>query len=305
MSDTMKCLSCHKDIPVGSGFCPYCGAVVEGAVVDPEGNTTVLGVGMSPFEQNNVQPEPQPAWQPTPEPVQQPAWQSAPEPAPQPAWQPAPEPAPQPAWQPAPQPEPQTYNQAPPQNQGYYQNVPNQSATQPPMTNMDMTVGSPMMQPPMGQQPMYQPPMGQPPMYQQPMSMAPLKQLKTNRGLAKFILLSIITFGIYAIVLMTCISDDINVIASRYDGKKTMNYCLMFFIVGPITLGIYSIVWMHSISARIGNELQRRGIDYSFGASDFWLWCVLGSLIIVGPFIYYHKFLKAMNLLSENYNIYG
>lgn len=133
----------------------------------------------------------------------------------------------------------------------------------------------------------------------------PVGQLNTSRGLAKFILLSLITLGIYSIVYYSSISSDINIIASRYDGKKTVHYCLMFFLLGPITLYIYGLVWFHSLSSRIGNELTRRGINYSFGASDFWLWNVLGSLIIVGPFIYIHKLSKAMNLLAQDYNMKG
>lgn len=133
----------------------------------------------------------------------------------------------------------------------------------------------------------------------------PVGQLKTNRGLLKFILLSVITLGIYAIVAMSSVSSDVNVICSRYDGKKTMHYCLLFFLVGPITLGIADLVWYHRISNRIGGELQRRGLGYDFGAKDFWLWGILGSLIVVGPFIYTHKLFKAMNALSENYNVNG
>ena len=84
-----------------------------------------------------------------------------------------------------------------------------------------------------------------------------------------------------------------------------MHFCLLTFIVAPLTLGIGAIVWMHKISARIGGELKRRDVGYGFGAADFWLWGVLGSIIVVGPFIYMHKLLKAMNKLSENYNING
>ena len=51
----------------------------------------------------------------------------------------------------------------------------------------------------------------------------PVAQLKTNRGLLKYILLSLITFGIYGIVAMSGVSSDINIAASRYDGKKTMH----------------------------------------------------------------------------------
>jgi len=126
--------------------------------------------------------------------------------------------------------------------------------------------------------------------------------LRTNRGLLKYILLSAITFGIYGIVCMTNVSCDINTIASRFDNKKTMNFCLLVFIITPITLGIGAIVWIHKFCNRVGAELKRRGINYSFGAGSFWGWNVLGSLIIVGPFIFMHKMFKSMNLLCENYN---
>lgn len=136
-------------------------------------------------------------------------------------------------------------------------------------------------------------------------SQAPVGQLKTNRGLLKYILLSAITFGIYGIVLFSSISSDINIIAGRYDGKKTMHYCLLAFLVGWLTAGIGFFVWYHRISARIGGELARRGISYRFGAGTFWGWGFLGTLIVIGPFVYCHKLFKAMNLLSQHYNTYG
>jgi len=134
---------------------------------------------------------------------------------------------------------------------------------------------------------------------------APAVQLKTNRGLLKFILLSLITFGIYGIVVMSSVSQDINVIATRYDGKKTMHYCLVLFVFSWLTLGIVPLVWFHRLSARIGNQLNRRGIAYSFGAGSFWGWGVFGIFILVGPFIYYHKLFRSMNLIAGDYNMRG
>lgn len=139
---------------------------------------------------------------------------------------------------------------------------------------------------------------------QAPVTM-PVGQIKTNRALWKLIVFNIITFGIYSLVYFSGVSSDINIIASRYDGKKTMHFCLLIFVISPITLGIGAIVWFHKLSNRIGGELTRRGIGYSFSASTYWLWNVLGSLIIVGPFVYLHKLSQAMNKLSENYNSKG
>ena len=134
---------------------------------------------------------------------------------------------------------------------------------------------------------------------------APVSQLRTNRGLAKFIILSILTLGIYSLVVFAHISEETNIVCSRYDGQKTMNYWLLVFIVGPLTLGIGYLVWHHKLCARIGSELKRRGLDCKFGAGDFWGWGILGSLIVVGPLVFTYKLFKAMNTLNADFNEKG
>ena len=148
-------------------------------------------------------------------------------------------------------------------------------------------------------------PNGQQP-YQQAYRPMPVHQLKTNRGLLKFILLNLITFGIYGLVVMSTISTDINEIASRYDGKKTMHYCLMAFLLSWLTFGIYPLIWFHGLSERIGNELRRRGVFYEFGAGTYWGWGFFGALLFgIGPLVYYYKLFHAMNLLCGHYNVNG
>lgn len=146
---------------------------------------------------------------------------------------------------------------------------------------------------------------GAAPVYVQPVYAQPVAQLSTSRGLLKFILLSLITFGIYSLVFWSGVSTDINTIAQRYDGKKTMHFCLLFFIIGPITFGIGYIVWMHKLCSRIDSELGRRGQTYKFGAGDFWIFSFLLSFTIICPFIFLHRLCTAMNVLSANYNQIG
>ena len=133
----------------------------------------------------------------------------------------------------------------------------------------------------------------------------PYAQLKTDRSMIVTILLSIVTLGIYALFFYNGIARDLNMIASRYDGKKTMNYWLLALIVAPITFGIGSIVWVHKMSNRVGCELLRRRVGYNFSAGTYWLWGVLGGLIIIGPFVYLHKLCEAMNALASDYNYHG
>lgn len=130
-------------------------------------------------------------------------------------------------------------------------------------------------------------------------------QLKTNRSLLRCLLFSFITFGIYSIVFYSALGEDINITASKRDGKKTMHYCLLIFIVSPITLSIGGVVWFHKISNRIGEEARARGIATNFSAGSFWLWNTLGALILIGPFVYIHKLCKTMNAICEDYNAKG
>lgn len=116
----------------------------------------------------------------------------------------------------------------------------------------------------------------------------------------------IVTCGIYMIFFWSNVGDDINIIASRRDGQKTMHYCLMSFVLAPITCGIYAFVWWHKLSNRIGEEARSRGIQTGFDASTFWLWAVLGSFLCgIGPFIYMHKLCTTMNYISADYNQRG
>ena len=129
-------------------------------------------------------------------------------------------------------------------------------------------------------------------------------QLPTKRSLCRMIFLGIITLGIYPIVIWSRIVTELNIAASRHDGRRTMPYLAMVLLT-PITLGILPLVWMHKFCRRIGDELKFRRINYTFGPKAFWLWNVLGSLILVGPFVFTHKLMKAMNKINDDFNRIG
>lgn len=156
------------------------------------------------------------------------------------------------------------------------------------------------------QQQAYQQAMYQQPMYQAPyQSVRPFRPMRNDRSLWTYLLLGILTCGIYYIVFFSDLADDVNYVASPRDGKKLMHYCLMYFIVSPLTCGIYTFIWFHSLSERVGDEARARGIDTNFGAGSFWLWYVLGLFFFVGPFIYIYQLCETMNMISEDYNRRG
>ncbi len=134
---------------------------------------------------------------------------------------------------------------------------------------------------------------------------APRQKLPTTRSWWKYLLFSLLTLGIYSIVVRSKLSTEINTVAAGHDSRHTLHYCLVLFVLAPLTLGIMRLVWFNSLSERIGDELALRGCNYRFSASTYWLWGFLGTLILVGPIIYTAKLLKAMNLINEDYNARG
>ena len=165
----------------------------------------------------------------------------------------------------------------------------------------------------------------------------PAHRLPTHRGFWKMFLLGILTGMIYPMVILSRISEEINMVASRHDGKRTMQLMWVPF-VGALTLGIYFFVWIHKLCGRIGRELRRRQVGYRFGAGSFWLWNflwgILGGLVTsvavtvlyqqsnlntiyyvvgaagaivssLGPFIFTHKLMRATNLMNADYNEKG
>ncbi len=149
-------------------------------------------------------------------------------------------------------------------------------------------------------------PQPQQPVYQaQPQYTAPAVQLECNRSWIKVLLLTMVTCGIYGIVVYYQMSEDVNTICTPRDNKKMMNYLVATILLGMVTCGIYPLVWMHQFCNRIGDNLRARNIPTDFSATTFWLWNVLGSFIFVGPFIFMYKLFEATNQLAADYNARG
>ena len=126
-------------------------------------------------------------------------------------------------------------------------------------------------------------------------------KLKTDRKMWKLILFNFLTLGLYSIFFFIPLSFDIDKVAPRRDGGRTMNY-LWAYVFSLFTFSIVIDIWHYLLARRIEDALSARKINYDFSTSDFWVWFLLGSFILVGPFVYFHKLCTAMNLLCEDYN---
>lgn len=125
-------------------------------------------------------------------------------------------------------------------------------------------------------------------------------RLPTNKNIYKTIGLSILTLGIYSVYVMASVSHNINKAAPTK--KRTMNYLKVCFLLAPLTLGVAMLVWKYRLAKKLDGELVERNIDYMFTKGDFWLWNVLGIIVLIGPIVFTHKILKATNLINKEYN---
>jgi hypothetical protein len=121
-----------------------------------------------------------------------------------------------------------------------------------------------------------------------------------KRSLLSFILLSIITFGIYGLYWIHKLAEDVNAICEG-DGKKTGGL-LKYLLLGIITFGIYNLVWLYMLGDRLQDTAPKYTLNFKESGAAILLWYILGSFIIVGPFIALHIIIKNTNALAEEYN---
>lgn len=126
-------------------------------------------------------------------------------------------------------------------------------------------------------------------------------KLQTDRSMWKLMILNILTLGLYSILFFIPFSFDLDKVDPQREREKTMNF-LVAYILSIFTFSIVIDVWHYQIANRMEEALAHRGIEYDFSTGDFWKWFFFGSLILVGPFIYFHKLCTAMNLLCQSYN---
>ena len=118
-------------------------------------------------------------------------------------------------------------------------------------------------------------------------------RLETNRSLALYILLSIITLGIYSLFFIYSLARDVNTACK--DGQKTKGL-LAYLLLSFVTLGIYPLIWEYSLANRLAENSKYYGMSFQENGTTVLMWHIFGVLICgIGPFV-------AMNILIKNTN---
>ncbi len=118
--------------------------------------------------------------------------------------------------------------------------------------------------------------------------------LQTDRNLITYIVLTIITLGIYGYYFIYKMAQDVNV-ACGGDGQETAGLAA-FILLSIVTCGIYSWYWYYKLGNRLADNAPRYGMTFQENGSTILMWLIIGSLICgIGAFI-------AMNILIKNTN---
>lgn len=127
------------------------------------------------------------------------------------------------------------------------------------------------------------------------------ERLKTDRGLASYIILSLITCGIYNYYFIYKMAHDVN-IACEGDGKQTGGL-VQFLVLSIITCGIYSWFWYYNLGNRLNENAPRYGLSFQENGTTVLLWLIFGSFICgIGPFVAMYILIKNTNQICAGYN---
>jgi hypothetical protein len=130
-----------------------------------------------------------------------------------------------------------------------------------------------------------------------------METLTENRGLLKYIILQILTLGIYGFYLIHRQAKESN-LACHADSQHTRGL-LGYLVLSAITFGIYPIVWHCSWISRCNNYLTRSGQSQGLQISTYLL-----TLFFFGPltlgimyFVVRAKMLYLQNNVNRMYNL--
>lgn len=126
-------------------------------------------------------------------------------------------------------------------------------------------------------------------------------KLKDDRGLLSYIVLTLITCGIYSYYFIYKLAADVNV-ACDGDGEDTAGL-VAFILLSFVTCGIYAWIWYYKLGNRLASNAGRYGLSFQENGTTILLWQIFGSLICgIGPFIAMNILIKNTNKICNAYN---
>ncbi|MBO5159776.1 MAG: DUF4234 domain-containing protein [Lachnospiraceae bacterium] len=125
--------------------------------------------------------------------------------------------------------------------------------------------------------------------------------LDQNRSLAKYILLSLVTCGIYSWIFIYHLANDMNTMCEG-DGETTPGLVKLILLT-LVTCGIYSFIWYYKLGNRLCANAPRYNLTFQENGTTVLMWQLFGALLCgIGPFIAWNIIIKNANALAAQYN---
>jgi len=122
-----------------------------------------------------------------------------------------------------------------------------------------------------------------------------------NRSLLKYILLSLITCGIYGYYFIYKLAKDVNLMCSG-DGEETGGLAV-YILLCMITCGLYSWWWMYKLGNRLSVNASKYGLSFQENGTTIIMWCLVGVVLCgIGQWIAMHMIIKNTNAMAIEYN---
>lgn len=122
-----------------------------------------------------------------------------------------------------------------------------------------------------------------------------------DRNFVLYVVLTIITCGIYGLVFLYSMIQDVNTVCDG-DGEHTRGL-LGLILLSLVTCGIYSFYWYYCLGNRLANNASRYGMSFQENGTTVLLWLVIGSLLCgLGTWVATYIIIKNCNQLCAAYN---
>lgn len=122
-----------------------------------------------------------------------------------------------------------------------------------------------------------------------------------NRSLWKYILLSLVTCGIYSWFFIYSLANDVNTMCQG-DGETTAGIG-KYILLTLVTCGIYAFIWQYKLGNRLCTNAPRYGLTFQENGTTILMWDLFGILICgIGPFLAWNIIINNTNKIAAQYN---
>lgn len=131
-----------------------------------------------------------------------------------------------------------------------------------------------------------------------PMGYGPIK---ADRSLIGWLLLSLVTCGIYSFYFLYCLARDVNTLCQD-DGDYTPGLA-EFILLSFVTCGFYAYYWYYKIGNRPQANAPRYGLVFQENGTTVLLWQIFGALLCgLGPIFAMNIIINNTNAMATAYN---